>query len=84
VQILQQKEAAGGPQKGPDSEWLGAGSNRRHRPFQGRALPTELPNQKIEVKAGELIRQDEGYLNESVPSIRLFVLVNSTEGDRRV
>ncbi len=26
-------------------EWSGAGSNRRHRPFQGRALPTELPDQ---------------------------------------
>ncbi len=25
-------------------EWSGAGSNRRHRPFQGRALPTELPD----------------------------------------
>ena len=26
-------------------EWSGPGSNRRHRPFQGRALPTELPDQ---------------------------------------
>lgn len=26
-------------------KWSGAGSNRRHRPFQGRALPTELPDQ---------------------------------------
>ena len=25
-------------------KWSGAGSNRRHRPFQGRALPTELPD----------------------------------------
>jgi hypothetical protein len=24
-------------------QWTGAVSNRRHRPFQGRALPTELP-----------------------------------------
>ena len=26
------------------AEWSGAVSNRRHRPFQGRALPTELPD----------------------------------------
>ena len=26
-------------------KWTGAGSNRRHRPFQGRALPAELPVQ---------------------------------------
>lgn len=28
-------------------EWSGPGSNRRHRPFQGRALPTELPDQLV-------------------------------------
>ncbi len=33
-----------GPNRGFRYQWLGAGSNRRHRPFQGRALPTELPN----------------------------------------
>ncbi len=27
-----------------ERKWSGAGSNRRHRPFQGRALPTELPD----------------------------------------
>jgi len=29
-----------------EEEWSGAGSNRRHRPFQGRALPTELPDRQ--------------------------------------
>ena len=28
-------------------QWSGAGSNRRHRPFQGRALPTELPDHRV-------------------------------------
>ena len=27
-----------------ERKWSGAGSNRRHRHFQGRALPTELPD----------------------------------------
>lgn len=35
-------------------QWSGAGSNRRHRPFQGRALPTELPDQLFVLKSGPL------------------------------
>ena len=32
-----------GRRSGPGRRWGGAGSNRRHRGFQPRALPTELP-----------------------------------------
>ncbi len=28
-------------------KWSEAGSNRRHRPFQGRALPTELSDHLV-------------------------------------
>ena len=31
--------------------WPGTESNRRRRPFQGRALPTELPGQVVKKSA---------------------------------
>ena len=36
--------SSGGFRRKLARKWSGAGSNRRHRPFQGRALPTELPD----------------------------------------
>ncbi len=41
-----------GAARGPAGAWPGTESNRRHRDFQSRALPTELPGQKNPPGAG--------------------------------
>lgn len=64
-------------------EWLEAGSNRRHRPFQGRALPTELSNQNkvkhfLERSRTKLLA-NAFLLNREENYAIMWVRVNRTE-----
>ena len=71
-------------------KWSGPGSNRRHRPFQGRALPTELPDHSCNRTHSEACLAELALLKGPVvrPNIVIAVpdlrKVHSNFGDRRV
>ncbi len=46
------------------NKWTGADSNRGHPPFQGGALPPELPVQKNPLKSNDSILTEREQFNQ--------------------
>ena len=66
----QECECFGGRRK-----WSGPGLNRRHRPFQGRALPTELPDQMTNRHASNAAEDSKtgDYSDHPIPVSGRFI-----------